>query len=665
MKGLNPQQQASVKHYGTPLLVLAGAGSGKTSTITEKIVWLIRHHQLKPYQIAAITFTNKAAKEMKNRVSGLLKGDEKRGIQVSTFHTLGLKIIHQELATLGYKPGFTILDSDDCSTLIKELARKDDIDDKDDPRWQISRWKNHFIMPAEALSKAADAKEEYQARLYDRYQRQLKACNAVDFDDLIILPVQVLQNHLEIREKWQNRIRYLLIDEYQDTNACQYQLVKLLAGVEGRFTAVGDDDQSIYAWRGAQPENLSLLAKDFPMLKVIKLEQNYRSTNQILEAANSLIAQNPHEFEKRLWSAVGEGIKPQVVRCKSAENEAEKVISEILKTRFKDRANYNDFAILYRSNHQSRVFESKLRENHIPYEISGGTSFFNRAEIKDILAYLKLIVNPDDDAAFLRIVNTPRRGIGTSTLEKLGEYANSREGGMVRASLEIGIESRLSGSSLLRLRRFTDWISEMSLTVDDEAPVSVARQLIKEIAYEDWLKEISTDPKFAERRIENLEELLEWIQRLAKKNESSLSLTEVLNKMMLMDILERNDNGDKQDAVQLMTLHAAKGLEFPHVILAGMEEELLPHKNCQEDDAIEEERRLAYVGITRAKKSLIFTFAAQRKQYGEQVSCDPSRFLSEIPESQIDWERPETLSDEDRHARGRAHLADIKNMLAG
>ena len=665
MKGLNQQQQASVKHYGSPLLVLAGAGSGKTSTITEKIVWLIRHHQLKPYQIAAITFTNKAAREMKSRVSGLLKGDEKRGIQVSTFHTLGLKIIRQEIEALGYKPGFSILDGDDCSTLIKELARKDNIDDKDDPRWQISRWKNHFIMPAEALSTAADAKEEYQARLYERYQRQLKACNALDFDDLIILPVQLLQSQPEIREKWQNRIRYLLIDEYQDTNACQYELIKLLAGVEGRFTAVGDDDQSIYAWRGAQPENLSLLANDFPTLKIIKLEQNYRSTNQILQAANSLIAQNPHEFEKNLWSTVGEGPKPQVVSCKNAEHEADKIVSEILKMRFKERAKYSDFAILYRSNFQSRLFEGKLRENHIPYEISGGTSFFDRAEIKDVLAYLKLIVNPDDDAAFLRIVNTPRRGIGASTLEKLGEYANAREGGMVRASLEIGVESRLSGQALLRLRRFTDWIQEMSLRVDDDTPVSVARQVIKEIAYEDWIKEISTDPKFAERRIENLEELLEWIRRLANKNESSQSLTEVINKMMLMDILERNDNGDQQDAVQLMTLHAAKGLEFPHVILAGMEEELLPHKNCQDDDSIEEERRLAYVGITRARQSLTFTFASQRNKYGEQVTCEPSRFLTEIPEDQIDWERPESLSDEDRHARGRAHLADIKAMLGG
>ncbi len=664
MNGLNQPQQAAVEHYGAPLLVLAGAGSGKTRTITEKIAWLIRHHGLKARQIAAITFTNKSAREMKSRVANLLSRDEARGLQVSTFHTLGLKIIRQELTALDFKPGFTILDSEDCGALLKELSRKDNLETDDDLSWRISRWKNAFVLPEQALSQARDEKEAYLARLYARYQNQLHACNAVDFDDLIVLPVRLLEKDPGIREKWQNRIRYLLIDEYQDTNASQYRLVRLLAGVEGRFTAVGDDDQSIYAWRGAQPENLALLGKDYPTLKVIKLEQNYRSTNQILRAANALIAHNPHLFEKQLWSAVGEGPKPRVLRCNDAEDEADKTISEILKLRFREKAQYGDFAILYRGNHQSRLFERKLRENHIPYTISGSVGFFDRAEIKDLLSYLRLIGNPDDDAAFLRVINTPRRGIGASTLEKLGRYASERHKSMLRASQELGIESRLSGKSLLRLRRFTDWIHERHLAAEETEPLSLTRQIVHETGFEDWLREISPDPKSAERRIENLNELLEWIKRLTSKENASTTLSDLLNKIMLMDILERNENDNQPDAVQLMTLHTAKGLEFPHVFLVGMEEELLPHRNSLDDAGIEEERRLAYVGITRARRQLIMTFAARRNRYGETVECEPSRFLGEIPDHLLDWDRPEDeLSAEERHARGRSHLADIKALL--
>ncbi|HHJ20534.1 MAG TPA: ATP-dependent DNA helicase Rep, partial [Gammaproteobacteria bacterium] len=465
--GLNAPQQAAVEHFTSPLLVLAGAGSGKTRVITEKIVRLIRNQRLPARYIAAITFTNKAAREMQARVKTLLSKEEARGLNVSTFHTLGLKIIRQELKTLGYKPGFSIFDAQDSGTLLKELARKDNLEEDDAARWQISSWKNAFTSPQQALSSAEDEKMAYHARLYERYQRQLQAYNAMDFDDLIVLPVQLLESQPQIREKWQNRLRYLLIDEYQDTNACQYRLVKLLTGIEGRFTVVGDDDQSIYAWRGAQPENLALLSKDFPTLKIIKLEQNYRSTTHILDAANQLIARNPHVFEKRLWSALGEGRKLQVMPCSSAEMEVQNVISEILRLKFKHRTLYHDFAILYRGNHQSRLFESKLREQNIPYKVSGGTSFFARAEIKDIIGYLRLLTNPDDDTAFLRIVNTPRREIGAATLEKLGEYATQRESSLFSASFEMGLTEKLSGRALMRLQRFTDWVRELSVQVDD------------------------------------------------------------------------------------------------------------------------------------------------------------------------------------------------------
>ncbi|HID81089.1 MAG TPA: ATP-dependent DNA helicase Rep, partial [Thiotrichales bacterium] len=601
---LNPQQLAAVQHTSTPLLVLAGAGSGKTRVITEKIAHLIRQQNYDPRQIAAITFTNKAAREMKARAGKLLKKEERRGLIVSTFHTLGLKIIRSELKNLGYKSGFSIFDSQDSATLLKELSRKEENLDMDEAaRWQISRWKNDFINPEQALQETDDAKGQFHARLYAHYQRQLHAYNAMDFDDLIVLPVQLFQSHSEVLEKWQNKLRYLLVDEYQDTNACQYRLVKLLAGPQARLTVVGDDDQSIYAWRGARPENLDLLQHDFPALKIIKLEQNYRSCTRILESANQLIANNPHTIEKKLWSALGEGEALQVIPCNSAEHEAERVVSEILKLKFRHRVNHGDCAILYRGNFQSRLFERYLREQNIPYKVSGGTSFFERAEVKDIVAYLRLITNPDDDAAFLRIVNTPRREIGAATLEKLGAYASDRGVSLFSASFEMGLQQRLTERALMRLQRFTDWINEFNRRAEIDNPVSLVRQLVQEINYESWLSEISSNESISEKRMDNINELIEWIGRLAKKNEQQ-NLSDIIAHMMLMDILERNSEEQQQDAVQLMTLHAAKGLEFPHVFIAGMEEELIPHKTSLDEDMLEEERRLAYVGITRAQKTL-------------------------------------------------------------
>lgn len=665
MDGLNPQQKAAVKHLGTPLLVLAGAGSGKTRVITEKIAYLIQEHGVKPQAIAAITFTNKAATEMQKRLGQMLPAAATRGLQVSTFHTLGLRMIKQEIKTLGYKPGFTIFDSQDSAQILKELTRKDDQDSADGLQWRISGWKNDFIHPERALSEAQDEHEVTHALLYERYQRQLRAYNAVDFDDLIVIPVQLLLNNLDVRERWQNRFHYLLIDEYQDTNHCQYQLVKLLAGVQGRLTAVGDDDQSIYAWRGARPENLSQLNRDYPNLKLIKLEQNYRSTNQILRSANQLIANNPHEFEKQLWSELGEGEPLRVVSCESAEHEAERVVSELMKLRFKHRVDYHDMAILYRGNFQSRLFERKLREHDIPYYISGGTSFFDRAEIKDVIAYLRLIINPDDDAAFLRIVNVPRREIGASTLEKLGEYATTRRVGLLAATQEIGLTQRLSERAVFKLQRFADLIQECSVQAESAPGTQITRSLLQAIDYENWLREISTNDKVADKRIENISELLDWIARLSAKSEEQARLKDVVSRIQLMDILERNDDEKKNRGVQMMTLHAAKGLEFPHVFIVGMEEDLLPHKTSIEEDNIEEERRLAYVGVTRAQLSLTFTLAKKRQKYGEITECEASRFLAEIPPEHLDWDDPAKACPEQLKETGRAHLAHMRSLLEG
>ncbi len=666
MPALNPQQRAAVQHLGSPLLVLAGAGSGKTRVITEKIAHLVRHHGLAPARIAAITFTNKAAREMQSRVARLLPGRAGHGLSVSTFHTLGLRIVRGELARLGYKPGFSIFDAQDSATLLRELTRKEAPEAAEAARWAISRWKNDLVDPAAALAGAADEGEALHARLYARYQRQLQAYNALDFDDLIVLPVRLLEEEPAVRARWQERLHYLLIDEYQDTNTCQYRLVRLLAGPEGRFTAVGDDDQSIYAWRGARPENLARLQEDYPGLRVIKLEQNYRSTQRILDSANHLIRHNPHLFEKRLWSALGEGEPLRVLPCQSAEHEAERVVSEILRIRFKARARWGDLAILYRGNHQARLFERKLREHDIPYRVSGGTAFFERAEIKDLLAYLRLVANPDDDPAFLRVINTPRREIGPGTLEKLGQYASRRHCSLFAATFELGLGEVLPQRAILRLQRFTDWLRELHLRQDERPAAELAREIVAAIDYAGWLHEQSSSDKVAERRLENVQELIDWIGRLGRDSDGAAgkSLADIVNHFVLLDVLDRNDDGADPDRVQLMTLHAAKGLEFPHVFLVGMEEELLPHRNSIEADTIEEERRLAYVGITRARQTLTLTFARQRSRGGEAVACEPSRFLAELPEEHLDWDDLARRSEAERRATGKAQLAQLRALLS-
>ena len=667
MSGLNPQQQAAVEHIGSPLLVLAGAGSGKTRVITEKIAWLIRKARIPGKNIAAITFTNKASREMRERATQLLSKEEARGLTVATFHNLGLQIIRKEYKALGYKSGFSILDAQDTSTIIKELMMRDeDAPEPDDEfKWIISRWKNDFISPIKAFELATTPQELLAAKVYQRYQRQLKAYNAVDFDDLIVLPVQLFDAEKEILLKWQNKLRYLLVDEYQDTNNCQYRLVQQLAGIRSEITVVGDDDQSIYAWRGARPENINQLQKDYPTLKLVKLEQNYRSTSSILESANHLIANNPHLFEKKLWSALGSGEKIRIVPCRTAEHEIEKVIAEIMKYHFRDKADHKDFAVLYRSNHQSRLFERYLRQNNIPYKISGGTSFFSRAEVKDTLAYIRLISNTADDAAFLRVVNTPKRSIGATTLEKLGDYANEREISLFAASTEMGLASQLSEGGRARLATFCHWINDLSFASRDEEPHKIVERLITDISYYDWMQTTSNSPKMADRRMENVQEVIDWIKRLYNDGEGDhQDLADIVAHMSLMDILERNKEDDDTDAVSLMTLHTSKGLEFPYVFLVGMEEDILPHANSIEDDnGLEEERRLAYVGITRAQKHLTITFAKTRNRFGEKITCEPSRFLDELPEQHIEWEDRVVVSAEERQETAKSYINNLQDML--
>ncbi len=670
MSKLNPRQKEAVHYIDGPSLVLAGAGSGKTSVITRKIAYLIEECGLNARNIAALTFTNKAAREMKERVGNLLKGSAGKGLTVSTFHNLGLNIIRKELKTLGFKPGFSIFDSEDARSLLKELMLKDgdlDTDQLDRVQQQISNWKNDLASPAHVMSRAKSVEEEQIGLIYKRYNQALLAYNAVDFDDLILIPAQLLMDHEDIRQRWQNKIRYLLVDEYQDTNSSQYLLVKLLIGDRGALTVVGDDDQSIYAWRGARPENLSLLKQDFPNLKLIKLEQNYRSPSRILRTANHLISHNPHEFDKALWCDMGPGESLRLLRCANEDAEAERVATEIFMQRQNRSGRYCDFAVLYRGNHQARLIELKLQQHQIPYNISGGTSFFAKTEIKDIMAYLRLVVNPDDDNAYLRIINTPRRQIGTGTLEALGRYSSERNISLFAASQELGIQGHVPKQSLERILRFSHWLKSVAEHSQGAEPVAAIRQMVEDIDYESWLHQNASSPKIAGRRLENVWYLLDSIKNIIERDDAedgSGSLANAISKLLLRDMLERQENEEEaEDQVQLMTLHASKGLEFPHVFLVGMEEDLLPHRNSIEDDNIEEERRLAYVGITRAQRTLTMTLASKRKQYGEIIDTTPSRFLDELPEDDIEREGFGDNCPEKNQHKGRETIDNILGML--
>lgn len=671
MNKLNPRQAEAARYVDGPCLVLAGAGSGKTSVITRKIAYLIETCGYPARHVAAVTFTNKAAREMKERVSKLVKGKDAHGLTVSTFHNLGLNIIRREHKILGLKAGFSIFDAEDARALLKDLMLRDSdtsTDLLDSLQHQISNWKSAQISAQHALSKANSDGEQMWALLYERYNQALHAYNAVDFDDLIRLPTELFCTHPEVLERWQNRIRYLLVDEYQDTNTSQYLLVKQLIGQRGALTVVGDDDQSIYAWRGARPENLSLLKQDFPNLHVVKLEQNYRSTARILKVANAVIANNPHEFNKNLWSELGIGEPLRIIRCPTEDAEAERVATEILNQRLRRQCQFRDFAILYRGNHQSRLLEMKLQHYQIPYNISGGTSFFARGEIKDIMAYLRLLVNPDDDNAFLRVINTPRRAIGTSTLEGLGRYANEREISLLAACQEIGLQTVLPEKGLERVREFCSWLERVRYNCHTGDPIVAIREMIEDIDYEGWLHQNASAPKVAERRMENVWYLIDSIGKTLERNEDQNkdnedNLNSAIAKMMLMDLLDRQQEEDESDRVQMMTLHASKGLEFPHVFMVGMEEELLPHRTSIEEDNIEEERRLMYVGITRAQRTLTLTLAGSRKQFGEKMETTPSRFLEEIPEEDVVLEGFGKATKEQVEQKGRETISNILNMF--
>ncbi|AEC20968.1 ATP-dependent DNA helicase [Pusillimonas sp. T7-7] len=672
---MNAMQRQAVLYLDGPCLVLAGAGSGKTRVITQKIAYLLRECGYQARQVVALTFTNKAAREMSERVKQLVDGKLAKGLTVSTFHSLGLRFLREEAVHAGLKPQFSILDSNDALAIIQELLATTDKARLRAVQQNISLWKNALMDPDAAERSASSASEAEAAKIYRSYSATLAAYQSVDFDDLIRLPAMLLEHNAEVRQRWQARVHYLLVDEYQDTNVCQYRLVQWLTGQRAMFTAVGDDDQAIYAWRGATVENLANLTSDYPTLKIIKLEQNYRSVQTILSAANQVISNNPNLFGKKLWSELGAGEPIQVTPMDNDEAEAESIAIRLSAARFERRAEWRDFAVLYRSNQQARILEQALRNLRIPYTISGGQSFFDKPEIRDILAYLRLIANDNDDPAFIRAVTTPRRGIGQATLQSLGQFAAEHQLSLFEAIFDIGETDRLAAKQLEPLQVFGTFIqgiqnragrkregavwqpaqSSLELNPSDHEAASMGRvsgvdgavadsasiildDLLATIQYERFLYD-TLEERPAQNRWQNVMEFIGWLKR--KSEEDDLTLLELVQHVALVTMLERSDDEDP-DAVKLSTLHASKGLEYPHVFLAGVEEGLLPHMGRDEDDAdpaaaaealaqrIQEERRLMYVGITRARRSLHLSWCKKRRRAREDVVREKSRFIEEM-----------------------------------
>ena len=657
MHGLNPPQREAVLHTDGPLLVLAGAGSGKTRVIVEKIAHLIASNRMPAKRIAAITFTNKAAKEMRERVAKRIKGDAADGLTICTFHALGLKFLQIEHAKLGLRRGFSIFDADDTAAQIKDLlgagAKPDALDSV---RNLISRAKNAGLSPEQAMAEARSPREVDAATIYALYQARLSTFNAVDFDDLIRLPVQLLESDEDCALGWRERIGYLLVDESQDTNDAQYRLLKAIAGPRGLFTCVGDDDQSIYAWRGANPDNLLALGQDYPALRIVKLEQNYRCSNRVLRAANALIAHNPHEHPKTLWSDQPDGERIRVWECRDSAHEAEKVAAEIQFLGTAKQVPWGEICILFRGNHQSRALEKALQLLRVPYHLTGGTAFLDRGEVKDVLAWLRLVANPDDDAAFLRAVQSPKREVGATTLAKLAELAQQAGMPMSRAAESVGALKQLAPRAANALDGFVSIVRGLR----EEARRIPVSELVGVLAQRSGLLQSiraqCKDEASYQRRKANLDELADWFDGARGGGPGELAAQ--------LALLSHADKGEAGNQVRLMSLHGAKGLEFRYVFIVGVEDGTLPHEASIEEGRIDEERRLLYVGITRAKQQLWLSHSKETQRWGDRIRLKPSRFIDELPADEMQRDGADPVADAARkQERASAGLAAIRAML--
>ena len=680
---LNPAQMQAVRHTHTPSLVLAGAGSGKTRVIVHKIAHLLQGG-LSADRVAAITFTNKAAAEMRDRARAMAGARAVKALVICTFHALGVRMLREHGELLGLKARFSILDSDDVLAVMRDAGGTSDAALARRWQWTISGWKNQGLTAQAAEAAAGSDDEQVAARVMRRYEERLSAYQSVDFDDLIGLPLKLLRDHNDARAAWQERFAHVLIDEVQDTNAVQYELLKALVGERASFTAVGDDDQSIYGWRGATIENLKRLPQDYPKLKVIMLEQNYRSTGAILRAANHVIAANPKLYAKTLWSEHGDGEPVKRIDCDNEEHEAERAVAWIQARRANGgttaeaagggNVKWRDFAVLYRANHQAKVFEQALRRAQMPYQVSGGQSFFDRAEIKDLCAWLRLLVNNDDDPAFLRAVTTPKRGIGHQTLAALGEFAAKWKVSLFEALFSESLHTALPRKAVEALHEFGRFANDLEYRARQTQGAEAARAFLldwlKAIGYEQHLHDGEDQARLAEARWSNVLDFVDWIARRCGGEvaadgsghvDQATSVMQVAQTISLMQSIA--ERGDDADQVTLSTLHAAKGLEWPHVMLVGVNEGLLPFSSEAEPvtvQRLEEERRLMYVGVTRARQTLTLSTLKRRKRGRETVPGQPSRFIAEM---KLD-EHKQREDPRERLRRVRAELAARSSATA-
>lgn len=637
---LNAAQKEAVEYINGPCLVLAGAGSGKTRVIITKISYLLKNNLAHPSEILAVTFTNKAAKEMRERLAKQVSENAASQLTISTFHALGRIILKEQSSLLRLGRNFSIFDDADTFKIIKQIITneypmlKNSASNEyiDGICHKISMYKGELKTP-KALANDPTCDSIVQG-IYQKYNDYLRACNAVDFDDLIFIPTRLLLLKKEIREYYQKRFKYILVDEYQDTNQTQYVLLMCLVASNQRFTVVGDDDQSIYSWRGARPENIKQLTLDFPELKVIKLEQNYRSTSRILRCANSIIANNPHMFEKTLYSGLREGDKIKVVTCSDSDHACEYIASEILGQHFDDKNSWSHYAVLYRSNSQARDMEKALLSAHIPCKVTGDTSFFSRMEVKDILCWCRLLNNPKDDAALLRVINIPHRGIGAQSIKVLTDLSHKYNRCLYDCACSTEVKTLLNKSQYDALLGFLGLLVGLRQKLINKQDLEVCQKLLEIINYEQYLKQDSSENAF-EWRLKNVQTLMSWIEELVSgQRDAPMSFGEAIERLGLREMMDKRTDED-DNAVQMMTLHAAKGLEFPNVFLLGMEEGILPHRTSIEENNIEEERRLAYVGVTRAQTRLTLVLAQQRKQGGGVTIQEPSRFINEMPQEDL------------------------------
>lgn len=656
LTGLNKEQQQAVQHTEGPLLILAGAGSGKTKVLTVRIAHLLAQG-VNPYEILAITFTNKAAKEMKSRVEGLV-GDVANRIWLSTFHSFCAKFLRFEIDSfLGYNSNFTIYDTSDSQAVIKAALKALNLDDKYYPVGAmiaaISDAKNQLLFASDFRKQARDFYQQKVADVYEYYERELRKNNALDFDDLLLVAVKLLQSNVAVLDKYSHRFRYVMIDEYQDTNHAQYLLAKLLASHWKNIAVVGDADQSIYAWRGADIQNILDFEKDYPNCTSIKLEQNYRSTKIILDAANAVIDNNEGRPEKNLWTDKTEGAKIQHFTAQSEHEEAAFIGDTIAKKHDIHDVPYGDMAILYRTNAQSRVLEEALIKRALPYTMVGGTKFYDRKEIKDVLAYLRVLYNPFDDLSLLRIINVPKRSIGATTVAKLQEYARANGTSLFMTLTQLHLIDSIKGKTKEKLEEFGILIFTLVSEMENRTVLDILESILDRTGYLAQLEE-STDPQ-DQARAENIGELLSVAKDFQDTNPSG-TVEDFLEQVALVNDVDSFEQ--EESKVTLMTLHAAKGLEFPIVFLCGLEEGLFPHsRTLMNPEEIEEERRLAYVGITRAEKELYISNATTRTVFGRTSSYLPSRFIDEIPEELVDGLRAKRKVPDDIKRHVPQHMS--------